>query len=236
MSKKDRKAKALKENTKKKDEKDNQEEKSQIRKEMEMTPKEHKIMTIIGIVGIVVIIILVLVNIPWGGEKERIARKYNLDKDNVYEYIEFDELREKINNKEEFQVLFVNKSQANALDYVFYIDYVVKAFNKDYENQDKTIQYDDEGNEIPLEELIHYDKIYLFDTSKLNKEKYADQAKYLKKNIEKNVLDTPNIVFFKVQARDYSTAYNTTARYKLEDYTNIIWKMIVEYFYDCYEE
>ena len=77
---------------------------------MELAPKEKKIMTFIGIIAIVAIIAIILFNIPWGGEKERISRKYKIDEDNVYEYIEFDELREKIVNCEEFHVLFVDKS------------------------------------------------------------------------------------------------------------------------------
>ena len=100
-------------------------ESSQIRKEMETTPKERKIMTIIAIIAILGIIAIVLFNIPWGGEKERISRKYKIDKDNVYEYIEFSELRERIINCEEIHVLFVNKGQENALDYVFYANLVV---------------------------------------------------------------------------------------------------------------
>lgn len=194
------------------------EEASKIRQEMELAPKERKIMTIIGIVGIIAIIVIILFNIPWKGEKERISRKYKVDIDNVYEYIEFDELREKIINCEEFHVLFVDKSQEGALDYVFYTDMIVKSFNED-------------------ENIPQIDVVYLFNTADLGKEKYKDQAKYIKDHVEKAVLETPNLVYFKKPvAREYSTANNTTCRYKLSDYTNNIWRMVLDYFYDCYEE
>lgn len=214
MSKKDRERNKDAKNTPV----DKDDEASKIRQEMETTPIERKIMSIIGIVAIIGIIIIVLFNIPWGGEKERIARKYNIDKDNVFEYIEFDELREKIINCEEFHVLFVDKSQENALDYVFYTDLVVKSMNED--------------PEIP-----EIKTVYLFNTVNLSKEKYKDQAKYIKDHVEKNVLSTPNLVYFKKPlARDYSTANNTTSRYQLSEYSNNVWRMVLDYFYNCYEE
>ena len=196
----------------------NEEEKPKKNKEP-MSKVEKMIYSIIMIVAMVAIVVIVLIYIPWGGEKECIARKYKvISKDNVYQYIEFDELRSKIQNGDEFHVLLVNKSQANYDDYVFYVDYIVKAFNEDSDSE------------------IKIDTIYLFDTTNLSKEKYADQVKYLKKNIDKNILDNPNVVYYHKTINDYSADVNTTGRYDLSNYSGNIWKMIITYFYDCYAE
>ena len=188
-------------------------------KKENLTPLEKKIMNIIIILACVAIVVIVLIYIPWGGEKERISRKYKvIPKDNVYEYIEFDELITKIQNGDEFHVLLVNKSQDNYDDYIFYVDYIVKAFNEDSDND------------------IKIDKVYLFDTTNLSKEKYEDQVKYLRKNIDKNILDNPNVVYYRKTINDYSADVNTTGRYDVSNYSNNIWKMIDTYFYDCYEK
>ena len=205
----------------KKNKVDNTKTKEQVeKKETESySPLEKRIMNIIIVIAVVAIVAIILIYIPWKGEKQRIARKYKvISTENVYEYIEFDELRSKIQNGDEFHVLLVNKSQDNYDDYIFYIDYIVKAFNQDNDSD------------------IKIDTIYLFDTSNLSKEKYEDQVKYLKKNIDKNILDNPNIVYYHKTINDYSADVNTTGRYKITNYSGNIWKMILTYFYDCYEQ
>lgn len=189
--------------------KDNKTEKP----EKEQLSRGEKIFTNVTLmVGLLAIIIIVLVSIPYGGEKERIARKFDtLSNDNVYTYIEYDEIRDKIAACETFQVLLINTSQDDADEIIYYIDEIVK----DYE----------ENKEIVLQ------PIYIFDTSKISKNK--DQETYFKKNVGSNIFDAPNIIYYEKTIRDYSVDTYSSCRYELSDFSNNYWRLLLRYFDDA---
>lgn len=88
----------------------------------------------------VAILIVILVSIPWGGDKGRIMREYDSleDRNHVFVTISFDDLMNKINKGETFQVYvgsstipeceqFVfeaNKlAKQNGIDTIYYLNY-----------------------------------------------------------------------------------------------------------------
>ena len=114
--------------------------------------KVEKIVTYV-IYGVVVVLITLVIalSINCNGDAGRIAKKYSsLDVDNVFEYIKFDELNEKIENGETFYVLLISTQLDDADYYIFCVNQIVKMMQS--------------------ENIEGIDKIYLFDTYDLEDE------------------------------------------------------------------
>ena len=81
--------------------------------------------------AVILLIIVIIANIGTGGDKNVLARKYpSLSSDNVFEIIDMKELKTKINNKEKFQVLFINKGQHDADYYIYCVDDIAKTLTQ----------------------------------------------------------------------------------------------------------
>lgn len=67
---------------------------------------EKKFTYILVSVAVAAILFVILLNIPWGGERAKLAKEFELEKNHILVTISFDDVIKKINGAEEFQ-LFV---------------------------------------------------------------------------------------------------------------------------------
>lgn len=169
--------------------------------------KVEKIVSyIIYAVGAVLIILVIALSINCHGDAGRIAKKYkSLDVDNVFEYIKFDELNEKINNGESFHVLLINTTLDDADYYIFCVNQIAKKMQEANEEFDETI--------------------YVFDTYKLK-----DEEIRFFKDIKYNILKSPNLVYYEQGIEDHSVVVDTTIFYDVSDYYGNQYYLIFEYF------
>lgn len=176
---------------------------------------------VISICSIAAILLLIVIigSIGTGGDKNIIARKYtSIDSDNVFELLKFDEFKEKINNKEDFQLLIINNNQTDANYYIYCVDDIVKTLNKEY-NKDEVIYV--------------LDPAYLKD----------DDISFLRMelDLEKTIYQEPNLIMFKYDEKvlsniNHSVDRNSTDRYDITKYQNNSFSLLVKYFTDCYKQ
>lgn len=177
--------------------------------------KVEKIVTYV-IYGVVVVLITLVIalSINCNGDAGRIAKKYSsLDIDNVFEYIKFDELNEKIENGETFYVLLISTQLDDADYYIFCVNQIVKMMQS--------------------ENIEGIDKIYLFDTYDLEDE----EIKFFK-NVKYNILKSPNLLYYdNTNSLDTkSVVESSTVFYDVEEYYNNQYYLIIDYFKDIYTE
>lgn len=133
------------------------------------TRAEKIFYAIVMALGAIAIMVIVLINIPWGGDSGKIAKKYEyLNKgEHVFVSIKEDELKKKIENGESFQ-LFVGNEDLNDVDYFVYY-----------------------ANELAKEYKVS--EIYYFDTKKITDE----MVLYLRQNsIDELSIEVPNLIFY----------------------------------------
>ena len=171
----------------------------------------YRITITVGVLAILLIIILVLTG---GGDKESIAKKYNsLTNDNVFKTIKYNELEEKINNKEEFQLLVISNTQQDSNYFIYCVDYMMKSVNEEKGTKG---------------EIYIINPVYL-----------KDDQKTLFKDIDTNILKGPSIIKFEYTDQtivDHSVDGNSSTRYLLENYENNYFNLLARYFNDCYNE
>lgn len=167
--------------------------------------------------GLIFLIIVIIVSIGTGGDKNIIARKFpTLDKDNVFELVEIKDVKQKINNKENFQLLLINKYQEDADYYIYCVDDIIKDLNKSYDRNDV---------------------IYVLDSSYLKDE----DIDYFRRDLdlEKAIIENPSLIYFaydeKVVNNEHSVDRNSTDRYNVDKFENNYFNLLVKYFYDSYE-
>ena len=124
---------------------------------------------IVVILGLLAILVIVLVNIPWGGDSAKIAKKYEyLNKgEHVFVTLKEDELKKKIENGDSFQ-LYIGREDLENVDYFVY-----------YANE--------------LAEEYKVSEIYYLDTKKISSETLL----YLRQNsIDELSIEVPNLIFY----------------------------------------
>lgn len=201
-----------------KKEKINNKDKQAIEKQPKEEMSKFEKIFVYSVVGLAVIllIIVIIANVGTGGDKNVLARKYpSLTSDNVFEIIDIDDLKTKVNNKEKFQVLFINSRQNDADYYIYCVDDIVKTLSKD-DNQETTI--------------------YVLDSSYLKDE----DKSYLRidLDLEKVIYEQPNLILFNYDNNvsdriNHSVDKNSTDRYDVEKYNGNYWSLLVKYFRDC---
>ena len=98
----------------------------------EMTKGEKLFFRILFGIGALLIVLIIIFSIGTGGDKHMIARKYNsITNENVFDMIDYDDLIEKIENKETFQVLVINNKQKGANDYIYYVNEIIRQTNEE---------------------------------------------------------------------------------------------------------
>ena len=174
----------------------------------EPATKTEKIISYILIgAALIAILLIIIIAISTGGEKQKIARKFDsLTKDNVYTYISYEKLQEKVNNGEEFEVLLISDKQENANYFIYCVDLIVKQ----YQNDDN---YNSE------------DTIFLLNIDKLDE----SEQKYFK-NIDKRILDEPVIVHYKTMLKKQSVDYDKSNNYRIDEYGNNVFALLQKYF------
>lgn len=186
----------------------NKQNKSEIAQIQETQSRSEKIFSYILIgVAVIAILSIVIFCLFNGGEKKNIAKKFtSLTEDNVYEYITYSELQNKVKNGEDFEVVLVDKDLENANYYLYCVDSIVKQ----YQNNE---EYD-----VP-------EVIYILLTSKLSEE----EQKYFT-DINRKILKQPNIVHFSIVIKEYSVDLDSTTIYKLEEYGSNYFALLQKYF------
>lgn len=182
--------------------------------EKEELTKGEKIFHLVTVlVGTLAILIIIASVIFGGGDKSVIANRFEgLTKDHVFVSIDYEELKEKIDNKETFQVLLINNKQKDANYYIYCVDYMMKSVN---------------------EELGTNEEIYI-----LNPESLSKDEDDLFIDIDKDILKSPNIINFyhgEDVRPDYSIDGNSSTRYNIDEYNNNYFSLLAKYFNDCYE-
>ena len=116
----------------------------------EMTKGEKLFFRILFGIGALLIVLIIIFSIGTGGDKNMIARKYNsITNENVFDMIDYDDLIEKIESKETFQVLVINNKQKGANDYIYYVNEIIRQTNEEALEKD-----DLEDIKAKKEELI----------------------------------------------------------------------------------
>lgn len=199
MSKKTQKRKleAKQEKLANQDEQNNTNDKSKL---------EKIVSWVIYAVSAVLIILVIALGVNCHGDAGKIAKKYpSLDVENVFEYLEFDELKTKIDNGDDFHVLLINTTLEDANYYIFCVNQIVLKMQE-------TEEYD-------------LDVVYVFDTYKIKDE----ETKFFK-DIKYNILKTPNLVHYQKTIENYSVLVNSTIFYRIKDYHNNQYYLLMDYF------
>ena len=117
-------------------------------------------------VAVLAILLIIIISLLTGSEKNKIAKRFDsLTKDNVFTYVTYEKLQEKVQNGEEFEVVLVDDRNSNTNYFVYCVDLIVKQYQND-ENYD--------SDEV----------IYLLITNNLK----DDERKYFT-NIDKRLLE-----------------------------------------------
>lgn len=162
------------------------------------TRAEKIFYAIVVAIGALAVLIIILVNIPWGGDSQKIAKQYEyLEKgEHVFETIESSQLKEKIDNNESFQ-LFVGNDELSDVDYfVYYANELAKKYN--------------------------VDKIYYINTSNIS----SEDVLYLRQNsIDELSIEVPNLIFYELgkasrisSAENFDKYYGSNYWLLLKDY------------------
>lgn len=174
----------------------------------EPASKVEKIITYVLIgAALLAVILIIIFAFASGGEKQKIARRFNsLTKDNVFEYVSYEKLQEKVNNGEDFEVVLISDKQDNANYFIYCVDIIVKQY------QSSDDYYADEV-------------IYLLNIDKLSEE----EQKYFTK-IDKRLLDSPVVVHYKKILLSKSVDFDKSNNYKIEEYGNNAFALLQKYF------
>ena len=153
----------------------------------ENATKTEKIIAYILVgVAVLAILLIIIISLLTGSEKNKI--------DNVYTYITYDNLQEKVQNGEEFEVVLVDDRNSNANYFVYCVDLIVKQYQND-ENYD--------SDEV----------IYLLITNNLKE----NERKYFT-NIDKRLLDEPIIIHYKTILKAQSVDFDNSNNYRIDAY------------------
>lgn len=149
-------------------------------------------------IGAIIILAIIMFNIPWGGDAVKISKEYRyLDKNNhVYETLEVNELKEKLDNAESFQ-LYIGNSNLEDVDYFVY-----------YANE--------------LAKKYGVEKIYYINSKELK----SEDVLYLKQNsIDELSIEVPSLIYYKdgkasriSSAEDFDKYYGSNYYLLLKDY------------------
>lgn len=198
----------------------------------EMTKGEKLFFKILFGIGALLIVLIIIFSIGTGGDKNMIARKYNsITNENVFDMIDYDDLIEKIENKETFQVLVINNKQKGANDYIYYVNEIIRQTNEEnnlnVEDNEESLESDEIDKTESSQEIV----IYVLDPVYLDK----DEEKIFKE-IDKSILLEPSLVQFghnEDTIGDKSVEFNSTDRYFVEDFGGSYWSLLIKYFNDC---
>lgn len=95
-----------------------------------MSQSEKKFIWIVFALMMVAIVVVILVNIPWGGDKAKIAKAYDsLTRDNVFETITVDELKDIAEDNGDFYVVFASPNITDVNQFMYEVNYEAKANN-----------------------------------------------------------------------------------------------------------
>ena len=198
----------------------------------EMTKGEKLFFRILFGIGALLIVLIIIFSIGTGGDKNMIARKYNsITNENVFDMIDYDDLIEKIENKETFQVLVINNKQKGANDYIYYVNEIIRQTNEENNLNVEDNEENLESDEIDKTESSQEIVIYVLDPVYLDK----DEEKIFKE-IDKSILLEPSLVQFghnEDTIGDKSVEFNSTDRYFVEDFGGSYWSLLIKYFNDC---
>lgn len=171
-----------------------------------MTEREKKFTYILVSLAALAILIVILVNIPWGGDKGAIRKEFgNLDKDHVYETITYEEVFNKINSGETFQ-LFVGSSMTVS---------------------EKSFAYEADR----LAKLNNVQTIYYLNLAKLTETELTN----IRVETSHHVTFPSLFYFELEDDSTTSYAYNISGLKDLEDFDNNWRELLTQYFKDCYE-
>lgn len=174
----------------------------------EMSSTEKKFNTVVLLIGVIAILIIILVNIPWNGSGSKIMKEYEyLEKDHVFTSIDIDELKEKIESGEEFQ-LYIGNGDIDGVDYfVYYADQLAKKYD--------------------------VEKIYYLSSKKMT----TSDLEFVRENsINELSMGVPNIIFFEPTEDGNSKASRISGLEDFEEYYGSnYWLLLEEYFKNCYE-
>ena len=187
----------------------NEEQKETKRGSIQEPPtKTEKIVSYVLVgAAILAVLLIFLIAILSGGEKQKIAKKFDsLTKDNVFTYVTYEKLQEKVNNGEEFEVLLISDKQENANYFIYCVDLIVKQYQSD-ENYESV------------------ETIFLLNIDKLDE----SERKYFT-NIDKRILNEPVIVHYKTMLKAQSVDYDKSNNYRIDEYGNNVFALLQKYF------
>ena len=173
-----------------------------MKKESELKTQETRaekiFYAIIMALGAVIIIAIILFNIPWGGDAKRISNEYTYlnYKEHVFTSINIEELKEKIDNNETFQLYIGNNNLENVNYFVYYANELAKDYN--------------------------VEKIYYLNSKEL---KDTDILYLKEKSIDELSIDVPTLIYFSSgkanrisSAEDFDKYYGSNYYLLLKDY------------------
>ena len=102
-----------------------------------VTVNDKKLYYIVIGLGLFAILLVILLSIPWGGDKKAIMKEYEslTSKDHVFKSIKYQDLMERIERGETFQVYIGSNELEEANQFVYEVNKIAKEFNV------KTIYY-----------------------------------------------------------------------------------------------
>lgn len=170
-----------------------------------MSEREKKFTYILVALAVVAIIIVILVNVPLGGDKARIRREFgNLEKEHIFETITYDEVFEKINSGETFQLFVGSSFTVNDKSFAYEADKLAKEYNL---------------------ETIYYLRLY---------ELTETQITDLKVETSSYVVFPSLFLFELDEDTNKSVAYNISGLKDLKDFGNNWQLLLTQYFEECY--
>lgn len=174
----------------------------------EMSSTEKKFNAIVLLIGAIAILIIILVNIPWNGSGSKIMKEYDyLEKNHVFVSTDIDELKEKIENGDEFQLYIGNGDIEDANYFVYYADQLAKKYG--------------------------VEEIYYLSSKKMS----TSDLEFVRENsINELSMGVPNMIFFEPTESGSSKASRISGLEDFEEYYGSnYWLLLEEYFKNCYE-
>jgi hypothetical protein len=171
---------------------------------------EKKFTYILVSLAAIAILVVILLNIPWGGEKAKIAKEFNIDKDHVYVMISEEDLYKKINSGETFQL---------------FVGYGMNP-NKTPNLNGQSFAY--EANK--LAKTYNVEIIYYINYLELNEEQLTNL-----KEATSFYTEFPSLFYFEGELGEKSIALNISGLKDLEDFDGSLLSLLEQYFKDCYE-
>lgn len=96
--------------------------------EQEFSKNEKKVFGIIGIVCLALMALVIVVTIITTSDSHTIAKNYDLDTNNVFEYITLDKIEEKQINEESFHIVIVRSATSKTKTFMQIADQHAKDF------------------------------------------------------------------------------------------------------------